>query len=72
MKTGKIIGIILIVAALYLGYTGITKISNNSAEVKVLGVEIDASNESGKETGYLYLAGALFLFVGGIYTIKKE
>lgn len=72
MKPNKIIGIVLIVVALYLGYLGATKVSNNTAEVKVLGLEIDASNEAGKEKGYLYLGGALILFAGGIYSLKKE
>ena len=72
MKTSQIIGVILIIGGLYLGYMGITTISNNSAQVKVLGLEIDASNESGKEKGYLYLGGALLLFVGGVYSLKQK
>jgi len=35
-------------------------------------VEINASNESGKEQGYLYLGLAIVLFVGGIYTVNKS
>ena len=72
MKTGKIIGVILIIAGGYLGYLGINKVSNNSKEVKVLGLEIDASNESGKEQGYLYLGGAALLLVGGLYSLNKK
>ena len=72
MKASQIIGIILIIGGLYLGYMGITKVSNNSAEVKVLGLEIDASNQSGKETGYFYIGGAVLLIVGGTYSLKQK
>lgn len=72
MKTNQLIGIVLLLGGLYLGYMGITKVSNNSAEVEVLGLEIDASNESGKETGYLYLAAAVLLFGGGVYSLGQK
>lgn len=72
MKTSQLIGIILLLGGLYLGYMGITKVSDNSAEVKVLGLEIDASNESGKETGYIYLAAGVLMFGGGIYSLKQK
>ncbi|MEZ4877129.1 MAG: DUF5963 family protein [Flavobacterium sp.] len=71
MKSNKIIGIILAVVALYIGYIGITKVSKSTKEVNVLGLEIDASNESGKEKGYLYLGAAVILFAGGMYSLKK-
>lgn len=71
MKATKIIGIVLILASLYLGYLGIEKVSNNSAEVSVLGLEIDASNESGKQEGFMYLGAAVLLLVGGVYTSRK-
>ena len=72
MKTGKIIGIILILGSLYLGYLGINKVSDNSAEVEVLGLEINASNESGKEKGFMYIGLAVVLFAGGVFSLKKE
>ncbi len=72
MKLGKILGIVLILGALYVGYLGINKVSNNSKEVKVLGLEIDASNESGKEQGFLYIGLAVVLFGGGIYSLNKK
>lgn len=72
MKLNKIIGIVLAVVALYLGYLGITKISDNTKEVEVLGLEINASDKSGKEKGYLYLGAAVILFAGSMYSLKKE
>lgn len=71
MNTNKIIGIVLIIASLFLGYTGINKISESSVSVKLLDLKLDMSDKSGKEEGYLYLGLALILFGGGIYMVKK-
>ncbi len=71
MNSSKIIGAILIIISLGIGYVGFNKIADNTNSIKLLGVQIDASNESGKEQGYLYLGLALVLFVGGIYTVNK-
>lgn len=72
MNSTKIIGIVLMVGGIALGYMGITKISDNSASVEILDLEIDISNESGKEQGYLYLGVAILLFAGGVYSLRKS
>jgi hypothetical protein len=71
MNTSKIIGAILIIASLGMGYIGFNKVADNTAEVNLLGIKIDASNESGKQQGFIYLGLAVILFAGGIYTINK-
>ena len=72
MSTRKIIGIVLIVGSLALGYTGMDKISDNDASVKILDLKIDISNETAKQQGYIYLGLALVLFAGGIFTLNKK
>lgn len=72
MKTNKIIGIAFLLISLYIGYHGINKVSSNSAKVAVLGLEINASNDAGKEEGYLYIGIAIILFAGGIFAINKK
>jgi len=72
MNTSKIIGIVLIVISLAVGYVGINKIADNTKEINLLGLKIDASNESGKEKGYLYLGLAVILLAGGVYTVNKS
>jgi hypothetical protein len=72
MNSSKIIGAVLIIISLGIGYVGFNKIADSTNSIKLLGVQIDASNESGKEQGYLYLGLALVLFVGGIYTVNKS
>ncbi|HSN49269.1 MAG TPA: hypothetical protein VLR29_10955 [Flavobacterium sp.] len=71
MNATKLIGAILIILSLGIGYVGFNKIADSSNSVNILGVQIDATSESGKEQGYLYLGLAILLFVGGIYTVNK-
>lgn len=72
MDISKIIGIALIVGSLALGYSGFNKISENTNKVNILGVKLEASNESGKQEGYLFIGLAVLTFIGGIYTINKS
>jgi len=51
MQTNKTLGAILIIVSIFLGYLGTTKVTNSSTEVRVLGLEINASNESEKLEG---------------------
>jgi hypothetical protein len=72
MNTSKIIGALLILISLLIGYVGLNKIDDNTKEINFLGLKIDASNETGKQKGYLYLGFALLVFAGGVYTINKS
>jgi hypothetical protein len=72
MEVRKIIGAILIIISLGLGYLGFKTMSESSNSVKVLGVNIEASNETGKRKGYMYIGLAIVLFAGGIYTINQS
>jgi hypothetical protein len=72
MNTSKIIAAVLIIASLGMGYLGYNKISESTNQVNVLGLKIEASNESGKQEGYLFLGVAAILFLGGIYTLNKS
>ena len=72
MKTNKIIGVILIIASLVLGYWGYNKISESSNSVSLAGIKIEASDESGKKEGYMFLGLAAILFGGGVYTLRNS
>lgn len=72
MKTNKMIGAILIIAGLLMGYLAYNKISESTQSVNLLGLKIEASNESGKSEGYMFLGLAVVLFGGGIYTLNKS
>lgn len=72
MNTSKIIGSILIVISLMAGYIGFNKIADSSKEINFLGLKINASDESGKQEGFMYVGAAILLFAGGIYTMKSK
>ena len=72
MDVRKIIGVLLIVLSLGLGYFGINKVSENSTEIKVLDLKVDISNSSEKELGYIYVGLAVLLLGGGIFLLKKK
>ena len=67
-----IIGIILIVAALVLGYLGVNQIKESANSVEVLGIELSAEDKGGKETGYIELALGVAALAGGVYLVSKK
>lgn len=70
MKT--VIGILLIVAALFLGYLGVNQIQQSAGSVEVLGIELSAEDKGGKETGYIELALGVVSLVAGIYLLGQK
>ena len=70
MKT--VIGILLIVAALFLGYLGVNQVQKSANSVEVLGIELSAEDKGGKETGYLELGLGVVALAGGIYLLGKK
>ena len=72
MKTNKIIGIIMIIVSLVMCYLAYNKISESTKTINLLGLKVEASDESGKKEGYLFLGLAVILFGGGIYTLNKS
>lgn len=72
MSVNKIIGILLIIGSLALGYQGVNKIAESDASVEILDVDINLENKSQKEQGYIYLGLAVLLFGGGLYSLRKS
>ena len=65
-------GIILIIAALFLGYVGINKLDDSGETVSFLGIRISAEDEEAKETAYIFLGLAALLLIGGFITMSKK
>lgn len=72
MNGSKILGVILIIIALAFGYIGIGTVSDNTKSVEVVGIELEASNESGKQQGYMYIGLAVLLFACGVYIMNRS
>jgi hypothetical protein len=65
----KIIGIVLIVVALFLGYLGITDLNESSRSVELLGMEITAQDGNTKEKAFMELGLGVVALVAGIYLL---
>jgi hypothetical protein len=68
----KAIGIILIVASIFVGYLGFYKLNQSSESVNLLGIEFEASDKKGKQQAYLYLGGAIVLVAVGIISLNRR
>lgn len=68
----KVIGIILIVAALVLGYLGITGLNESSSSVELLGMEITAQDGQAKERAYIQLGLGVIALVAGAFLVGRK
>jgi hypothetical protein len=72
MKLKNLIGLLLVLGGLYVGYLGYDQISESDASVDVLGLDIDISDEAGKQQGYILLGCGVLIFIGGVYTLNRK
>lgn len=64
--------IILLVAGIFLAYQGITTIQSSTADVEILGIDINASDEGGQTAGVLYLVLGVAAMAGSYFAWKKS
>lgn len=67
----KIIAVVLVVLAVLIGYVGFNKVANSSESVNILGLKIEASDESAKTEGFVYIGVGVALLVGGVYMLGR-
>lgn len=68
----KVLGAVLIIAGLALGYFGFNKMSESTKSLNLLGLKIEASDQSEKQQGYIFLGLGIILLVGGVYTLNSS
>lgn len=70
----RVIGIILIIGAIVLGYLGISELNSSTSSVDILGVEITAQDEGAKEMAYVKIGLGVAALIAGVYLVgqKKE
>ncbi|MCB0628506.1 MAG: hypothetical protein R2824_07420 [Saprospiraceae bacterium] len=64
--------IILVVAGLFLAVKGIQTIQSSTADVSILGIEINANDESGQTAGIMYLGLGIAALAGSFFVWKKS
>jgi hypothetical protein len=67
----KILGTILILGALALGYLGYTKMQENKAEIKIGELEISAQDGKSRQDAYLFFGLAVVALMAGLVISRK-
>lgn len=67
-----ILPIILVVAGLVFAYFAITTFQSSTADVSVLGIDINASDEGGQMTAAIYGVLAVVCLALGAMTFNKK
>jgi len=65
------IGVILVIAALALGYLGYTKMQNSKAGIKIGDLEISATDNSSSKEAYIYFGLGAVCLIGGMVMLSK-
>ena len=68
----RILGVVLIIAALFLGFMGINKLDESGGTVNILGIKISAQDEGAKQTGYIFLGLGVLCLVGGVMMMRER
>jgi len=68
----QIIGGLLIIAALAIGYDGVHKLQGSGASVKILGMEINAEDTGAKQTAYTEIVLAVLVLASGLYLLRSS
>lgn len=65
MRMKRILGVLLILGALALGYAGYTKLEDSGAEVQIGDLEISAQDKGSQQNAYVFFGlGAVCLIAG--------
>lgn len=67
----NVIVVILLIAGIFLAVKGISTIQSSTADAEILGIEINASDESGQTAGILYLVLGIAAVAGSFLAWKK-
>ena len=65
------LGIVLIIAALALGYLGYKKIEGSKAGLKIGDAEISATDTGKRSMGFILLGGGAILLIAGAVIVSK-
>lgn len=68
----KLLGIILILGALALGYFGYTKLEEGKAGIKIGDLEVTAQDDSSKQSAYIYFGLGALCLIGGLLVIRGK
>ncbi len=68
----KILGIVLLIFALFFGYKGINEINNSTASIELIGLQFGATDEEKERKGYLLTGFSVLLLIGGLSLVDNS
>ena len=68
----SILGIVLIVGGIILGYFGYQKIDDNKADVKIGDLELSAKDKKGSSNGWIILGGGVVAIIAGSVMMSRK
>ncbi|MDF2186833.1 hypothetical protein [Paraflavitalea sp. CAU 1676] len=68
----RIIGVILLVGGIFLGYMGYNKYTENKANVKIGDLEITAKDQGNTTVAFIMMAAGLVGIVGGAVMLSRK
>lgn len=68
----RILGVILLIGGILLGYFGYQKLDSNKAEVKIGDLEISAKDENSTTSAYIMMGGGVIAIVAGAVMLSRK
>lgn len=68
----RIIGVILLIGGILLGYFGYQKLDKNKAEVKIGDLELSAKDEGNTTTAYVMMGAGVVALIGGAVMLARK
>lgn len=68
----KIIGIVLIIGAIVLGYFGLTQFKQSTNSTKIGPITLEANDKGGQTSGYIMMGLSVVAFIGGVVLVSKK
>jgi hypothetical protein len=68
----QVIGILLILFAIWIGIDGVNKFDDSTADVKFLGIRIHTEDSNRKNTAVLELGLAVLVLGAGVWMINQK
>lgn len=67
----KILGIVLLVGSIGLGYYGFKQYKESQNSIGIGGLEVSLDNKEGKTNGLLFMGAAVLMLGAGIVLVRK-
>ncbi len=68
----RIIGVILLIGGIILGYFGYQKLDENKADVKIGDLELSAKDKGNSTSAYIMMGAGVVALIGGAVMLSRK